>query len=458
MGMYRMQVFDARTTGMHWHLHKDGREIYEKYGRLGVRMPVSVAIGCDPATVYASTAPLPKSIDELLFAGYLRRRPVPIVKCITNDLYVPYDSDIVIEGYVDPSEDPVWEGPFGDHTGFYSLADWYPRFHVTCITHAGKAVYPATVVGIPPQEDAWFAYATEKLFLSPLKVAVLPEILDFHMPEAGTAHNLMIVKIEKSYPGQGMKVISSLSGAGQMMFTKYIVAVNGDVDIRNYKQLAQHVFRHADFGKDIVFSHGPLDVLDHASDSFSFGGKAGVDATIKLAEERQGNSTGTKEILANIKFPPDQFLTMIMTDLMNEGVPVVIISVNMSQNSSAVEKAREYFRLNDPEGSVRLILAVDHTVDVTDLFQVMWQVLANTDPVRDHTFLNGDSLFIDGTAKIYRKSGFARKWPNVVCSYESTISSVDSKWSSLGLGRFLESPSRRYCSLCRQGNEEIHPL
>jgi 4-hydroxy-3-polyprenylbenzoate decarboxylase len=212
-------------------------------------------------------------------------RKVKLVKCITNDLYIPYDADIVIEGYIDPAEPPVTEGPFGDHTGFYSLTDLYPVFHVTCITHLKKAVYPATIVGIPPQEDAWLTKATEKIFLSPVRIAIQPEVIDFHMPEAGVAHNLVIVNISKNYPGQGMKVISSLSGAGQMMLTKYLVVVSGSVNIRNYRELMIHILANTDFGTDIVFTHGPLDVLDHSSDSFSLGGKAGIDATIKLPEE-----------------------------------------------------------------------------------------------------------------------------------------------------------------------------
>ncbi len=217
-----------------------------------------------------------------------------MVKCITNDLFVPEDADIILEGYVDPSEDLVWEGPFGDHTGFYSLADWYPKFHVTCITHSNKAIYPATIVGIPPQEDAWIARATERLFLSPLKMTIQTEIEDFHMPDAGIAHNLVIVKIKKSYPGQGMKVIGSLSGAGQMMFTKYMIVVSGDINIRNYRELFSHVFANVDFGKDLFFTRGPLDVLDHSSDNFSFGGKVGVDATVKLIEENSGRGKTAK--------------------------------------------------------------------------------------------------------------------------------------------------------------------
>jgi 4-hydroxy-3-polyprenylbenzoate decarboxylase len=237
VGMYRMQVLDRNTTAMHWQRHKTGANHFEAWKKAGRIMPVSVALGGDPVYTYASTAPLPENIDEYILAGFLRKKKVKLVKCITNDLYVPFDADIVIEGYVDPSEDPVFEGPFGDHTGFYSLADWYPGFHVTCITHSRKAVYPATIVGIPPQEDSWLARATERIFLAPVRMALAPEVADFHMPDAGTAHNLVVVKIGKNYPGQGMKVINSLFGAGQMMFSKYIVVVSGDVNIRNYPSL-----------------------------------------------------------------------------------------------------------------------------------------------------------------------------------------------------------------------------
>ncbi|HLN54786.1 MAG TPA: menaquinone biosynthesis decarboxylase, partial [Bacteroidales bacterium] len=287
-GMYRMQICDSRTTGMHWQRHKTGAAHFEAWKKTGSRMPVSVTLGGDPVYTYAATAPLPENISEYLLAGFLRKKKVKLVKCITNDLLVPEDVDIVIEGYVDPLEEPFMEGPFGDHTGFYSLSDLYPRFHVTCITHQKEAVYPATIVGIPPMEDAWLAKATERIFLGPVRMALVPEVLDFHMPDAGTAHNLVVVRIKKSYPGQGIKVINSLFGAGQMMFSKYIIVVDGEVDIRNYAELAGNVFQHTDFQKDILFSRGPLDVLDHASDSFSFGGKAGIDATRKMPEELSG--------------------------------------------------------------------------------------------------------------------------------------------------------------------------
>ena len=210
VGMYRMQVFGPDTTGMHWHKHKTGARHYQGYKKLGKRMPVSVALGGDPAYTYAATAPLPDQIDEYMLAGFLRKRKVELVRCLTNDLDVPEDADFVIEGYVDPSEELVWEGPFGDHTGFYSLADWYPRFHVTCITHRKGAIYPATIVGIPPQEDAYIGLATEKIFLVPMKMTLVPELKDLYLPPQGVAHNLTLARIEKNYAGQALKTMNAM--------------------------------------------------------------------------------------------------------------------------------------------------------------------------------------------------------------------------------------------------------
>jgi 4-hydroxy-3-polyprenylbenzoate decarboxylase len=459
-GMYRMQILDKKTTGMHWQRHKTGASHFEAWRRRGERMPVSVSLGGDPVYAYSATAPLPEGIDEYILAGFLRKKKVKLVRCITNDIYVPSDADIVLEGYVDPAEDPVWEGPFGDHTGFYSLADWYPEFHISCITHSKKAVYPATVVGVPPHEDAWLAKATEKIFLSPVKMALQPEIEDFHMPDAGVAHNLVIVKIRKSYPGQGMKVISSLSGAGQMMFSKYLLVVSGNTDIRNYRELASHVFKNTDLKRDLLFSHGPLDVLDHSSDTFSFGGKLGVDATIKHPEENSGRESiiASKNPEINFKnhsFTRSSLIVNFNADLFIGNIPVVILSVNRFIDQDAVEKVKELFRGSDPERISGMILVVDHTVDPYNLHMVAWQVLGNSDPERDHDYLSSSLLMIDGTIKAFRKDGFSRKWPNVVCSDIETVSEVDRKWESLGLGPFITSPSEIYRKLVVSGEDEI---
>ena len=457
VGMYRMQILDKNTTGMHWQRHKTGANHFEAWKKTGKKMPVSVALGGDPVYTYAATAPLPENINEYILAGFLRKKRVNLVKCITNDLYVPEDADIIIEGYVDPSEELIWEGPFGDHTGFYSLADWYPEFHVTCITHSDKAVYPATIVGIPPQEDSWIAKATERLFLAPVRMTLQPEIVDFHMPDAGIAHNLVIVKIKKSYPGQGMKILHSLAGAGQMMFTKYMVVVSGEIDIRDYKTLLIHIFENTDFSKDFLFSNGPLDVLDHSSDSFSYGGKMGLDATIKHPEEISAKTPGTRSTDSDIKV--DYFDNNLIKDfnvsLFEEKIPVLIISVNLVENCDVIEKVKNLFRINDPGGNIKLIIAVDHTVDVKDLFMVVWQLLGNSDPSRDHKFISPNSVLLDGTVKAFRKGGFPRKWPNIVSSSAETISAIDHKWNKLGIGDLINSPSSRYIRLCREGKDEI---
>lgn len=459
VGMYRMQILDKNTTAMHWQRHKTGANHFEAWKKSGKRMPVSVALGGDPVYTYAATAPLPENVNEYILAGFLRKKKVKLVRCITNDLWVPDDADIILEGYVDPAESLVWEGPFGDHTGFYSLADWYPKFHITCITHSNKAIYPATIVGIPPMEDAWIAKATERLFLSPVKLTLQPEVMDFHMPDAGIAHNCVIIKIKKNYPGQGMKVISALSGAGQMMFTKYMIVVSGDVDIRNYKELASHVMANVKFYRDILFSNGPLDVLDHSSDCFSYGGKAGIDATVKMPEEIYSN--GRTDLQSGIfsDITADFFDKKVIRDinygLCAFGIPILIVSVNQSEDEDVIEKVSDIFRKKDPGRIFKIIAVVDHTVDVNDIFMVAWQILGNTDPKRDHRFISPESILLDGTIKAFRKGGFSRKWPNVVLSSVNTISTIDTKWHSLGTGSLIESPSARYSRLCRKGNDEI---
>jgi 4-hydroxy-3-polyprenylbenzoate decarboxylase len=283
MGMYRLHVYDKNTTGMHWHLHKDGREIYEKYKKLGGRMPVSVALGCDPATLYSATAPLPKEIDEMLFAGFLRKAPLEIIKCKTNEIYVPANAEFILEGYVDIDELRE-EGPFGDHTGYYSLKDLYPVFHLTCITRKKNPVYPTTIVGKPPMEDCYLGKATERMFL-PLIKMICPEIIDMNFPLEGVFHNCVIVSIKKQYPGQAKKVMHCLWGMGQMMYTKLIVVVDENVNPHDLSTVAWKVFNNIDAARDVVIVNGPLDALDHASPMAHYGHKMGIDATKKWPSE-----------------------------------------------------------------------------------------------------------------------------------------------------------------------------
>lgn len=284
VGMYRMQILDNKTTAMHWQRHKVGAHHFELAKKKGERMEVAVALGGDPATLYSATAPLPPVVDEFIFTGFLRRRPMELVKGVTVDLEVPAEAEIVLEGYVDPNEALILEGPFGDHTGFYSLADYYPAFHVTAVTMRRNPIYPTTIVGKPPMEDYYLGHATERIFL-PLTKLILPEIVDYHMPAEGIFHNLVFVSIDKAYPGHAYKVMNGLWGAGQMMLAKMIVVVDKDVDVQNPQEAWWVALNNIDPERDVRFTPGPVDVLDHSSAHFSFGTKMGIDGTRKWKEE-----------------------------------------------------------------------------------------------------------------------------------------------------------------------------
>ncbi len=284
VGMYRIQIYDDRTTGMHWQLQKVGARHGRRYYETGTRMPVAIFLGGDPVFAFAATAPLPDGLDEFLLAGYLRKKSVELVKCETNDLEVPANSDFVIEGYVDPTEPLRDEGPFGDHTGYYTLPEPYPVFHVTAITHRKDAVYPATIVGIPPMEDFYIGGASVKLFLPIFKMN-FPEIVDIALPAEGVFHNLVFVSIKKTYPMQAYKIMHGLWGMGQMMFTKYIVVVDDDVNVHNTSDVLFRLCANTDPQRDSIFTKGPSDVLDHATSEIASGSKLGIDATKKLPGE-----------------------------------------------------------------------------------------------------------------------------------------------------------------------------
>ena len=286
MGMYRMHKYDESTTGMHWQYNKDGTRHYDRYRDRQQRMDVAVALGGSPAVTYAATAPLPPDMDELVFAGFINRRPVEVVQAKTVDLLVPSESDFVIEGYVEPDEQKR-EGPFGDHTGFYSLADNYPVFHVTCITCRKDAVYPATIVGKPPMEDCYMAKATERIFLPFIKVLV-PEVIDMDLPMEGVFHNCALISIDKQFPGQAKKVINALWGLGQMSSTKYIAVFDRDIDLRDHSTVIWKLLNNVDPVRDTITWQGPLDALDHSAPYPRFGGKMGIDATRKTREEGMG--------------------------------------------------------------------------------------------------------------------------------------------------------------------------
>lgn len=436
VGMYRMQVFDGRTTGMHWHRHKTGARHYDGYKRAGRRMPVTVALGGDPAYTYAATAPMPDNMDEYLLAGFLRRHPVELVKSLTNDIRIPADCDFVIEGYVDPAEELAVEGPFGDHTGFYSLEDRYPRFHVTAVSHRRGAVWPATLVGVPPEEDACIAKATERIFLAPIRLAVQPEVRDLWMPTPGTAHNLALVSLESRYTGQAVKVAQGLWGAGQMMFNKYLLAADASVDLRNPDDL-KDLLRRVDPDRDLHLSEGVLDVLDHATATPGFGGKALLDLT------QIDRSAPVEPAILPQSFTPTGGVSLVDTSLV-EGWRCLVLHADRERPDEVDVPA--YLERNGIRG-VRFVLLFDYAAaGPMRPGDLLWLAAANTDPRRDLQVRQG-AILIDARSKRPGVKGNPERFPNVATSLPETIRLVDNRWEEYGLGERPDSPSRRYRKL-----------
>lgn len=397
VGMYRMQILDRTSTAMHWHKHKDGSEIFQSYAAEGRKMPVAVALGCDPAITYAATSPLPKMIDEMMFAGWLRKARVKLVKCITNDIYVPADAEFVLEGYVDPKEDLVREGPFGDHTGYYSLADEYPRFHVTCITHRREPVYPATVVGKPPMEDCYMAKATERIFLPFLRLQI-PELADMNLPLEGVFHNCAIVSVRSRYPGAARKVMNAIWGMGQMMYTKMIVTVDESVDVRDLSKVRDAVLQNVRGRESLFFSNGPLDALDHSSGTALYGCRLGVDATENgISQEKEVENS------------------------------FIVISVKKEYNFQGRKTLEEYL----PVHPQKFVICVDDSVDAGDLSTVMWKVFNNIDASRDIVIL-GQKIGVDATRKLTGE-GLSRDWPDDIVMSEEMKRTVSERWMEYGI-------------------------
>jgi 4-hydroxy-3-polyprenylbenzoate decarboxylase len=469
VGMYRMQVFGPTLTGMHWHKHKVSAKHFNEYKKINKRMPIAVALGGDPVYAYSATAPLPENVDEYMLAGFLRKKKVELVKCISQpDVEVPSDADFIIEGYVDPNDELIWEGPFGDHTGYYSLPDWYPRFHITAITHKKNPVYPATIVGIPPQEDAWLGKATERIFLAPIKMTMVPEIVDMDMPVEGVFHNLVITKIKKDYAGQGQKVMNAMWGAGQMMFNKILVlaspnpaegGASDSLKLSDYESLARIVFKNMNPATDIYFSTGPMDVLDHSCSKLGFGGKMCIDGTAKFNEEvddsyqwAMGNGQWATGVLES-KFPE---ITAVNISLLKKEIPCLIISVKKNRKGHIKELHEQVCAMKEVEG-IKMILYVEHTVDANDLPTALWRFCNNLDPKRDHHLNKRPThnsqltthgytacMGFDGTRKTKELDDFQRDWPNIIVADDATIKAVDEKWNELGIGKFISSPSLKF--------------
>lgn len=397
VGMYRMQILDKTTTAMHWHKHKDGSEIYEAWRKKGGRMPVAVALGGDPAITYAATAPLPPGFDELMLAGFLRRRPVGMVKCLTSSLYVPSEAEFILEGYVDTEEAPVLEGPFGDHTGYYSLEDFYPAFHVTCLTHRREAVYPATIVGRPPMEDCYMAKATERIFLPLLRLQI-PQLMNLNLPLEGVFHNCAVAAVRPAFPGAALTVMYALWGMGQMRYTKLIVAVDETLDPRDVNGVLEAVLQNTDLNRDLIFSKGSLDALDHSSPTALFGTRLGIDATTKPQGQAPRHFGGYRLVSVHKNAPWD--------------------------GRNAAIRALE-------ESDAKIAVAVDGDVDVGDRSEVLWRVFNNIDASRDIALLDG-RMAIDATKKM-QDEGLTRPWPEDILMSPEITARVTARWKDYGL-------------------------
>ena len=431
VGLYRMQVYDKKTTGMHWHIHKDGAHFFHDFRKANKVMECAVAIGADPTVCYAASAPLPYGIDEFLFAGFIRKSPVPLVKCKTVDLEVPATAEIVLEGFIDPSEMKL-EGPFGDHTGYYSQDGDYPVFHITAITHRKNPIYLTTLVGKPPQEDFYLGKATERIFL-PLMRTQLPEIIDMNMPAEGVFHNLVIISIEKRFPMQARRLMSALWGMGQMSFVKTIVVFDHTVDIQDTSTLLDKIFNQIDFTHDLFFSEGILDVLNHASDRAVYGSKLGIDLTEKIKGEDE-----FKRTLTNISSPPslspeniiETFTEITSCKIIekknNHKVALATIDKKfINQGLSIIEK----FMSDDNFSLITVLVILEGHENINDSSTVMWKILNNIDPKRDiHLFKN--RMGIDVTCKTGEKN-YAQIWPDEITMSSQVIKTVDQKWKKM---------------------------
>ena len=431
VGLYRMQVYDRNTTAMHWHIHKDGAHFFHEFKKLGKRMEVAIALGADPASCYSASAPLPYGIDEFLLAGFIRKKSVPLVKCKTVDLEVPANAEIVLEGYIDPSEMRL-EGPFGDHTGYYSQDGDFPVVHLTAITHRKDPVYLTTIVGKPPQEDFYLGRATERIFL-PLLKTQLPEIVDMDMPVEGVFHNCVIVSIDKRYPMQSRRLMSALWGLGQMSFVKTIVTVDADVNVHDYEEVARILLSTVDFETDLFFSEGILDVLNHGSDQMLYGSKLGIDLTNKI-EGEPGYGKEDPPHAHPPAFPTQEAVIEVspevkaVAEIQNS---ILLVALDKTLPNQGKQFIDSFF--NHPNFStVEIVIVLEGHVDLTNISIVMWKFFNNIDPKRDFYFRD-ERLGIDATQK-FPEEGYQQNWPEEIEMTAEIKTKVDIKWNNFFKG------------------------
>ncbi|MBT6662833.1 MAG: menaquinone biosynthesis decarboxylase [Nitrospina sp.] len=435
VGLYRMQVYDKKTTGMHWHIHKDGAHFFHEFKKQGKIMECAVAIGADPAVCYSASAPLPFGIDEFLFAGFIRKSPVPLVKCKTVDLEIPATAEIVLEGFIDPSEMRL-EGPFGDHTGYYSQDGDYPVFRITAITHRKNPIYLTTIVGKPPQEDFYLGKATERIFL-PLMRTQLPEIIDMNMPAEGVFHNLVILSIDKRFPMQARRLMSALWGMGQMSFVKTIIVFDQDVDIQNTQKVIETLLNKIDFTHDLFFSEGILDVLNHASDKALYGSKLGIDATTKIEGEDESkikseNNSKTASPLSEHVLESFTELTSCKILKQNDLHQVAFATLDKKKPQQGCKVIKKF--MNDKKFSaITVFVLLENHENVNDASTVLWKILNNIDPKRDMYFF-GNRIGIDVSCKT-GEPDFKQYWPDEIEMSNNIKQIVDQKWTKMFDGK-----------------------
>lgn len=428
VGLYRMQIFNRSTTGMHWHIHKDGAAHFDQYRRAGRRMEVAVAIGADPAVVYSATAPLPHGVDEMALAGFIRQAPVELVKCVSIDMEVPRDAEIILEGYVDPSEARM-EGPFGDHTGYYSLRGEYPVFHLSAITRRSSPIYLTTIVGKPPMEDCHMAKATERIF-APLLRMINPEIIDYNLPWEGVFHNCVIVSIAKRYPAQARRLMSALWGAGQMSFAKMVLLIDSDIAPDDYESVARAMLDQFDPDRSITLAEGVLDVLDHSAPEPLHGSKLGIDATRPIEGEPRFGSirpTRLRDIEPVLELArSSEEIGAIAIPFTDTASIIALISVKKRKARDAVRIATELLE-NDADATIDIVVALEEHIDPTDYSVALWKFFNNVDPRRDITTL-GKRTIVDATKKLPGE-GHGREWPDEIEMSDQIKDRVTRAWS-----------------------------
>lgn len=408
LGMYRLQIYDKNTLGMHWQIHKDGAHFFHDYRRAGKKMPVSVAIGGDPLYIWCGQAPLPKGIFELLLYGFIRKEPARLVKSITNEIYVPHDVDYVIEGFVDPQNFMI-EGPFGDHTGFYTPPEPFPFMKVSAITHKKNPIFSATVVGKPPLEDKYMGWATERVFL-PLLQTTVPELIDYNMPENGVFHNLILAKIDTKYPAHAKQAMHAFWGVGQMSFVKHAIFVGTQAPmLDDYGVLSTHILNR--FGtRGIVISEGVCDQLDHASPNACFGGKLGIDVSDDYCDYAV-NVISNNELLDKFKSKVS-CISEIYQYAVHTKSPICVAKFDKSVLPKDLLKYLSEFREH-----FKILILVDCETRLNNAYMLIWRVVNNIDAIRD-IYLHDGQVLVDASSK-NKQDGYDRQWPNMTnCSFD----------------------------------------